>query len=241
MKKILMWLLIIFMAIAVLAYFPSITSIIALIFVIIALPIKPLQDFWAAHGLQGKVKVILLCVIFLATALTAPKQETSDTRTVDNSSAVFSTNSAPSEDVVRVQTPEPTPIPTPDPTPEPTSIPTPEPTPAPTPEPTPDPTPEPTLAPESTPAPPQAAEPEAPSSAGSTSSGGGGNGSNFNTYNNESQQNTSQTWVLNTNTMKIHYPDCNSVKKIAPQNLATSDATESELLARGYTTCGQCH
>ena len=140
MKKILMWLLVIFMAMTVLVYFPSITSVIALVFVVITLPIKPLQDFWAAHKLQGKAKVVLLCVIFLATALTAPKQETPDTRTVDNSSAVSSADPAPSEDAVQAQTPEPTPTPTPDPTPEPTPIPTP------------DPTPDPTLAPEPTPA-----------------------------------------------------------------------------------------
>lgn len=220
MKKIFTWLLTIFMAITALVYFPSITSIIALIFVVVALPVKPLQDFLADHGLHGKAKVILLCVVFLATAITVPKQAPADTRTVDNPSAA-SIAPGPSDEVES---------PTPDPTPEPT--PTPESTPAPTPEPAPTPTPEPTPAPED------------PSSAGPSSSSGGagnGDGSNFNTWDNESQQNTSQAWVLNTSTKKIHYPDCKSVKKIAPQNYATSNATESELLARGYTKCGQCH
>ena len=52
---------------------------------------------------------------------------------------------------------------------------------------------------------------------------------------------TTASYVLNTNTMKIHYPSCSQVKKIAPQNYATSNATEAELLAQGYTTCGVCH
>lgn len=69
----------------------------------------------------------------------------------------------------------------------------------------------------------------------------GNDGSNFNTYDNAAQQQTSQTWVLNTSSMKIHYPSCNQVKKIAPQNYSTSNLSESELIAQGYTTCGACH
>lgn len=64
--------------------------------------------------------------------------------------------------------------------------------------------------------------------------------SNFNTYNNTEQQNTAAQYVLNTNTLKIHYPDCNSVPKIAPDNYGTSDLTVEELQAQGYTTCGNC-
>lgn len=67
------------------------------------------------------------------------------------------------------------------------------------------------------------------------------NGSNFNTYDNISQQQTGQTRVLNTSSMKIHYPSCSQVKKIAPHNYSTSNLTEAELIAQGYTTCGVCH
>lgn len=68
-----------------------------------------------------------------------------------------------------------------------------------------------------------------------------GNGSNFNTYDNASQQQTEDTYVLNTSSLKIHYPNgCSGVRKIAPQNYATSSATLDELLAQGYTTCGNC-
>lgn len=66
------------------------------------------------------------------------------------------------------------------------------------------------------------------------------NGSNFNMYDNQSQQQTSDTYVLNTSTHKIHYPHCASVPKIAPKNYATSNATVDGLKSQGYTTCGNC-
>lgn len=66
------------------------------------------------------------------------------------------------------------------------------------------------------------------------------NSSNFNTYDNPDQQQTSATYVLNTNTKKFHYPSCKSVKKIAPQNYATSNSTRDELIAQNYQPCGIC-
>lgn len=69
---------------------------------------------------------------------------------------------------------------------------------------------------------------------------GGGDASNFNTYNNVAQQQTSETWVLNTSTMKIHYPGCPSVAKIAPQNYATSSQSLNELMMMGYQPCKNC-
>lgn len=71
--------------------------------------------------------------------------------------------------------------------------------------------------------------------------GGNGNGNNFNTYDNADQQNTDAAWVLNTSTMKIHYPDCREVRKIAPQNYATSNKSEQALINEGYTVCRVCH
>lgn len=84
-------------------------------------------------------------------------------------------------------------------------------------------------------------QPTAPTSENQNTPSGIGNSDNFHTYDNPEQQQTNQTWVLNTNTMKIHYPSCNSVKKIAPDNYSTSNLSESELIAKGYTTCGVCH
>ena len=63
---------------------------------------------------------------------------------------------------------------------------------------------------------------------------------NFNTYNNADQQNTTDSYVLNTDSKKIHYPNCEYVKKIAPQNYRTSNLSVNELKGQGYTTCGIC-
>ena len=47
------------------------------------------------------------------------------------------------------------------------------------------------------------------------------------------------TYVLNTNTKKIHYPSCNSVEKIKPKNYATTDDYNSAI-AQGYVPCKRC-
>lgn len=48
-------------------------------------------------------------------------------------------------------------------------------------------------------------------------------------------------WVLNTNTKRIHYPDCKSVNQMKESNKGYSDDTIAELVAQGYTPCGNCH
>ncbi len=70
----------------------------------------------------------------------------------------------------------------------------------------------------------------------------GGGESNFNTYDNAAQQQTTETYVLNTNPdrKKIHHPSCSSVKKIAPENYQTTSLSIQELQAQGYTLCGNC-
>ncbi len=143
-------------------------------------------------------------------------------------------NSTPVPTLVPTQAP--TPVPTQAPTPVPTQAPTPEPTQAPTPVPTPEPTPVPTQAPTPEPTPVPA---ETPVNQGT---GTGSQDNNFNTYDNADQQNTTDTYVLNINpkSMKIHYPSCRSVPKIAPQNYSTSSESLEELKARGFTTCGIC-
>ena len=65
-------------------------------------------------------------------------------------------------------------------------------------------------------------------------------GSNFDKYNTPEQQNTTMSWVLNTNSKKIHYPSCKSVAKIAPHNYSTSNETLDTLRSQGYDTCGNC-
>lgn len=48
------------------------------------------------------------------------------------------------------------------------------------------------------------------------------------------------SYILNTSTMKIHYPGCFSAKRIAPKNYATSSESLESLESQGYTTCGNC-
>lgn len=74
----------------------------------------------------------------------------------------------------------------------------------------------------------------------SNQSSSGGNANNFTLYNNPEQQQTTETWVLNTNTMKIHYPGCSSVANIKPENYAVSSQSLQELMAMGYDPCGRC-
>ena len=64
---------------------------------------------------------------------------------------------------------------------------------------------------------------------------------NFNTYNNVSQQQTSDSYVLNSGTYNFHYPSCESVAQIAPQNYSTSNSSRSEIIAQGYKPCGRCN
>lgn len=73
-----------------------------------------------------------------------------------------------------------------------------------------------------------------------SSSTGQSDGSNFNLYDNEEQQQTTDTYVLNKNTKKIHKPSCASVKKIAPKNYSTSSLSLSDLTEQGYSTCKNC-
>lgn len=76
--------------------------------------------------------------------------------------------------------------------------------------------------------------------AGQISGDGSGDDSNFNTHDIEEQQQTEAQYVLNTSSMKFHYPSCSSVKKIAPHNYATSNSSRDELIGQGYDPCGNC-
>lgn len=143
-------------------------------------------------------------------------------------------------------TPAPTKTPIPEPTNSPTPLPTDSPTPQPTATPTLQPTESPALPPETSHATETSVQPTAaPVSQPVTASSESGTTSNssannFDTYDNPEQQQTSASYVLNTSRMKIHYPSCSSVKKIAPQNYATSNLSIEDLKAQGYTTCGNC-
>ena len=59
----------------------------------------------------------------------------------------------------------------------------------------------------------------------------------------EAQTGESHRFVLNTNPtrMRIHRPDCRSVSDIKEENFQYSDKPLEELIAEGYTPCGNCH
>lgn len=48
-------------------------------------------------------------------------------------------------------------------------------------------------------------------------------------------------FVLNTNSMKIHLPDCESVQKISEKNRQEYSGSYDELIEKGYSPCGACH
>lgn len=70
-------------------------------------------------------------------------------------------------------------------------------------------------------------------------SSNGGNVSNENAGSSDTQENE-QVYVLNTNTKKFHYPSCSSVGSISESNKQTYNGTRSELIADGYSPCGNC-
>ena len=47
-------------------------------------------------------------------------------------------------------------------------------------------------------------------------------------------------YILNKNTEKFHYPDCDSVKKMKESNKIYFMGTRDEAIMRGYEPCGNC-
>ena len=47
-------------------------------------------------------------------------------------------------------------------------------------------------------------------------------------------------YVLNTNTMKFHYPRCDSVNDIKPSNRFDYSGTRDDVVSMGYSPCGRC-
>lgn len=50
-----------------------------------------------------------------------------------------------------------------------------------------------------------------------------------------------QTYVLNINTLKFHRPDCISVIDMSQQNKQIEETTRDDLIASGYSPCGNCN
>ena len=47
-------------------------------------------------------------------------------------------------------------------------------------------------------------------------------------------------YVLNTSTMKFHYPSCKDVPRIKAENRRDVTTTRDELISEGYSPCGHC-
>ncbi len=56
----------------------------------------------------------------------------------------------------------------------------------------------------------------------------------------QEQQGSAITYVLNTNTKKIHYESCSSVNQMKDKNKAYTDDYDS-VIAQGYKPCGKCN
>ena len=56
----------------------------------------------------------------------------------------------------------------------------------------------------------------------------------------ENSQTAESLYVLNNNTMKFHRPGCSSVQKISEKNYGESSLSRDELIAQGYSPCGNC-
>ncbi len=53
-------------------------------------------------------------------------------------------------------------------------------------------------------------------------------------------ENQEMTFILNTNSKKVHLPDCKSVGDMAENNKQEYEGTLSDLKSDGYTPCGRC-
>ena len=57
----------------------------------------------------------------------------------------------------------------------------------------------------------------------------------------QDEEESTITYVLNTNTQKFHYPDCRSVKQMKDKNKLVEETTREDLINRGYSPCGNCN
>lgn len=57
----------------------------------------------------------------------------------------------------------------------------------------------------------------------------------------DESQSAEKTYILNTNTMKFHDPDCSSASDIKPKNKEEFTGKRQELLDDGYAPCARCN
>ncbi len=234
-KNTILWILTGFMSLVAVIYFPSVTSVLSIIFVAICAPIEQLQTFWKSKKLHGITKAALLTVLFLAACLVAPDTEDVNEDPDEPGAVVHqedkeanreeeSSNSGKEADPLpdeksddpapsSVPQDEPEPVAEPEPQPEPEPTPQPDPDPEPVPEPEPKPSPEPVPQPESVPEPVPEPEPEVTTIRG----------------------HSSDTIVyVSRSSHTIHsVSDCSGMKKYSEMTLGDADA-------KGYDYCSNC-
>lgn len=136
-KIIAMWVLSVFMVLVSLAYFPSVASIIAIVFAVIAAPIEKWQEILSGAGLRGWIKGVVLCAAFVVAVAITPTGKVD--RQIDQPSSEPSYHGTLPSKPPKEETPKPAKTTAPEPTTTPKS--TPSPTPSPTTELTPQPAP----------------------------------------------------------------------------------------------------
>lgn len=53
--------------------------------------------------------------------------------------------------------------------------------------------------------------------------------------------NDETNYILNTNSLKFHYPDCSSVSDMSEKNKSEYTGSRDELIEEGYEPCGRCN
>ena len=229
-KRIFFWLGTLVLALAALALFPSAASVALLLAAALLLPLPRWQELLKERLLlYGQLKAVTAAALFVcgaALALAGPLQTMLPTSAPvslsaaanDTDSDADSDSSAPSEGVS--QTPDtalstqPSVQPSAEPSAEPSAQPSAEPSAESPSEPSARPSPESSAS---------AAPQPTPSTANSTSQG------------------VVKEYVLNTSSKKFHLPTCSSVKQMNESNKTTFSGTREELIAQGYTPCGNCN
>ncbi len=57
----------------------------------------------------------------------------------------------------------------------------------------------------------------------------------------EPEESVVGTYILNTNTMRFHLPDCSGVSQMSEANKEEYTGDRAELIAQGYVPCQQCN
>ena len=217
-----------------LAYLPAITGFISILVAVFLAPIPKWQDI-IGKFVKAKIKTIAIVILVILTFVSVPTTEIPDGDIAPETTAsvVDETN----ETIHSTTNTEPTSAPTTEatsaPTTEVTSAPNTEVTSASTTEATSAPTTEATSAPttEATSASTTEATNEPPTETT--------NAPTIEPTTAPTEDN-GRDYVLNTNTMKFHYPSCSSAGEIKDKNKAYFHGTRDELIAKGYSPCGRC-